>query len=79
MNIPSRHCKTWTREELWKLASLAQDRRKSWTKISSKMKRTRAACISRFDMIRTAFLLYDSRFTNADSIMDIVLRDKGEK
>ena len=79
MKKPSRHCKTWTKDELWKLATLAQDKRKSWSQIASKLKRTRSACIARFDMIRTAFLLYDSRFTNADSIMDIDLRDKEPK
>ena len=73
---PDNHCKTWTRDELWQLAELAQNRRKSWVQIAKKMKRTVPACIARFDMIRTAFLMYDARFTNADSIMDIVLRDK---
>lgn len=78
-DIPSRHGKTWTRDELWKLAELAQNRRKSWTQIAKKMKRTVSACVARFDMIRTAFLLYDERFISADSIMDIVLRDKEDK
>ena len=78
-DIPSHHGKVWTRDELWKLAELAQNRRKSWTQIAKKMKRTVPACVARFDMIRTAFLLYDERFISADSIMDIVLRDKEDK
>ena len=78
-DTPSRHGKTWTRDELWKLAELAQNRRKSWTQIARKMKRTVPACVARFDMVRTAFLLYDERFISADSIMDIILRDKGDK
>lgn len=78
-DTPYRHGKTWTRDELWKLAELAQNRRKSWTQIARKMKRTVPACVARFDMIRTAFLLYDERFISADSIMDIILRDKESK
>lgn len=78
-DTPSRHGKTWTRDELWQLAELAQNRRKSWVQIAKKMKRTVPACIARFDIIRTAFLLYDERFISADSIMDIVLRDKETK
>lgn len=78
-DVPSHHGKVWTRDELWKLAELAQNRRKSWTQIAKKMKRTVPACVARFDMIRTAFLLYDERFISADSIMDIVLRDKEDK
>lgn len=78
-DTPYRHGKTWTRDELWKLAELAQNRRKSWTQIARKMNRTVSACVARFDMIRTAFLLYDERFISADSIMDIVLRDKESK
>lgn len=78
-DTPSRHGKTWTRDELWKLAELGQNRRKSWVQIARKMKRTVPACVARFDMIRTAFLLYDERFISADSIMDIVLRDKEDK
>ncbi|MFA7030128.1 MAG: hypothetical protein WC179_07645 [Candidatus Cloacimonadaceae bacterium] len=79
MKKPSRHCKTWTKNELWELATLAQDKRKSWAQIAGKMKRTKSACIARFDMIRTAFLMYDPRFYNAESIMDIILRNKETK
>jgi len=73
---PDNHAKTWTRTDLWKLAELGQNRRKSWVQIASKLKRTETACIAKFNIIRTAFLMFDSRYTNAESIMDIVLREK---
>ena len=72
--IPTRSYKTWTKEELWKLAELAQDKRNSWIYIASKLKRSETACISRFNMIRLAFLLFDKRFSNAETIMDIVFK-----
>lgn len=73
---PTNHGKTWTREDLWRLAELGQNKRKSWNQIANKLKRTETACIAKFNTIRTAFLMFDSRFTNAESIMDIVLREK---
>jgi hypothetical protein len=73
---PDNHGKTWTRTDLWLLAELGQNRRKSWVQIARKLKRTETACIAKFNIIRTAFLMFDPRYMKAESIMDIILRDK---
>lgn len=73
-SIPLRHAHTWTKDELWQLAALAQNRKNSWVYIAKQLKRTESACISRFNMIRLAFLLFDKRFDDAETIMDIIFK-----
>lgn len=65
MHKNTRSHKTWTKDELWQLATLAENPRNSWVYIAHKLKRTETACISRFNMIRLAFLLFDKRFSDA--------------